>query len=72
MTLPNLTERRDELLIFIAQVMALLWVILGIALKLFSLEIYLAELPFGGLIRLLILFLPVFLFILIIRLVLKR
>lgn len=72
MTLPNSTDRRDEWFIFIAQVMALLWVILGIAIKVFSLEIYLAELPFGGLIRLLILFLPVFLFILILRLTLKN
>ncbi|MBI4926952.1 MAG: hypothetical protein HY835_04245 [Anaerolineae bacterium] len=70
-TLPNSAERRDEWLVFFAQVMALSWVILGIAINVFSLETYLAGLPLGGLIRLIILFSPVLLFILILRLVSK-
>lgn len=71
-TFPESMERRDEWLIVFAQFMSLLWIILGVVIKVFSLESFLSRLPFDGLIRFTILLLPAFIFILILRLASRR
>lgn len=71
-TFPKSIDRRDEWLIVFAQLMALLWIVLGVFLKVLSLEAFLIGLPFSGLIRYAILLSPVFIFIVILRLAAKR
>jgi hypothetical protein len=71
-TFPKSMERRDEWLIVFAQFMALLYIILGAIIKVSSLEEILIGLPFKGLIQFTILSLPVFIFILILRLASRR
>jgi hypothetical protein len=65
-------ERRDEWLIVYGQFMALLWIILGVIIKVSSLEAFLIGLPFNALIQFTILSLPVLIFILILRLASRR
>lgn len=71
-TFPKSIDRRDEWLIVFAQLMSLLWIILGVFIKVFSLESYLIGLPFSGLIRYTILLSPVFIFIVILRFASRR
>jgi hypothetical protein len=71
-TFPKSMERRDEWLIVIAQIMALLWIMLGAIIKVSSLEPFLIGLPFNGLIQFTLLSLPVFIFILVLRLASRK
>lgn len=65
---PKNMDRRDEWLLIFAQLMALVWIILGIVLRIFPLEAHLRTIPFGGLLGYLILMSPVILLIVILRL----